>query len=139
MFESKTFLRIGALDDSSMTGLFKDSHELLACSYAFSQEIDMNGKAQSEVSGGTVHVTYPNIPPVEITRWMLNPRKYENGAIVICDENNFPLEKIFFERAACIAMEIEYIQKGKSYAHTKIVIQAQKLIVGTNSIVNNWK
>lgn len=139
MFGSKTFLRIGALEDLSMQGLFRDSHELLACSYAFSQGVDNNGKAQTEVHGGMINITYPNIPPPEVTQWMLNSRKYEDGAIVICDENNMPLEKVFFEKAACIGLELEYIQNGKGYTHTKIVIQAQKIIVGTSSIVNNWK
>ena len=52
MFGHKSFLRIGALSDSSISGLYKDSYELENCNFSFSQGVDGNGKPQTEVRGG---------------------------------------------------------------------------------------
>ncbi|MBN2742511.1 MAG: type VI secretion system needle protein Hcp [Marinilabiliaceae bacterium] len=138
MFGHKCFLRIGQLNDSSISGLYKDSYELLGCNYSFSQGVDFNGKAQTEVKGGAIFITYPNVPPNDIIRWMLDSRKLENGAIVICDANDMPLEKVLFESAACTGMEISYMQKGSGFTATKITLQAKKIQVGSTTLENNW-
>lgn len=138
MFGHKSFLRIGALSDSSILGLYKDSYELESCNFAFSQGVDVNGKPQTEVRGGTIFLTYGGLPQQDLLRWMLGSTKYEDGAIVVCDDNNEPLEKIFFEQTACVGLEIEYSQKGKSYIQTKITLQARKIKVGETALENRW-
>lgn len=138
MFGHKSFLRIGALNDSSISGLYKDSYELESCGYCFSQGINTDGKPQTNVRGGTIHLTYCGLPQDDMLRWMLSPFKYEDGAIVICNDNDEPLEKLFFEQAACVGLEIEYTQKGKSYIHTRITLQARKIKVGETSLENRW-
>lgn len=138
MFGHKSFLRIGALSDSSILGLYKDSYELESCNFGFSQGVDVNGKPQTEVRGGTISLTYGGLPQQDLLRWMLGSTKYEDGAIVVCDDNNEPLEKIFFEQAACVGLEIEYSQKGKSYIQTKITLQARKIKVGETALENRW-
>lgn len=138
MFGHKSFLRIGALSDSSILGLYKDSYELESCSFNFSQGVDTNGSPQTEVRGGTLYLTYSGLPQEDMLRWMLNSTNYENGVIVTCDDNNEPLEKIHFEQAACVGLEIEYIQKGKAYLQTKITLQARKIKVGETILENRW-
>lgn len=138
MFGHKSFLRIGALNDSSILGLYKDSYELESCSFSFSQGVDTNGSPQTEVRGGTLYLTYSGLPREDMLRWMLNSTNYENGVIVTCDDNNEPLEKIHFEQAACVGLEIEYIQKGKAYLQTKITLKARKIKVGETILENRW-
>lgn len=138
MFGHKSFLRIGALSDSSISGLYKDSYELESCGFSFSQGLDVNGKPQTEVRGGTLYITYGGLPQNDMLRWMLGSTKYEDGVIVVCDDNNEPLEKIFFEQAACVGLEIEYAQKGKAYIQTKITLQARKIKVGETTLENRW-
>ena len=138
MFGHKSFLRIGALNDSSISGLYKESYELESCSYSFSQGMDTNGKPQTEVRGGTIHLTYAGLPQDDMLRWMLGSTRYEDGAIVVCNDNNEPLEKVFFEQAACVGLEIEYAQKGKAYIQTKITLQARKIKVGEPTLENRW-
>src|SRR5690554_6951256 len=87
MFGHKCFLRLGQLNDSSISGLYKDSYELLSCDYSFAKGTDRNGKPQTEVRGGTIKVCYPNVPQPEFMGWMLKSGKLENGAIVICDRS----------------------------------------------------
>lgn len=138
MFGHKSFLRIGALNDSSISGLYKDSYELDSCSYSFSQGVDSNGKPQTEVRGGTLYFTYGGLPQDDLLRWMLGTAKYEDGAIVVCNDNNEPLEKVYFEQAACIGLELNYTQHGNSYIQTKITLQACKIKVGETALENRW-
>lgn len=138
MFGHKSFLRIGALNDSSISGLYKDSYELDSCSYSFSQGVDSNGKPQTEVRGGTIYLTYGGLPQDDLLRWMLGSAKYENGAIVVCNDNDEPLEKVHFEQAACIGLEVNYSQNGKNYIQTKITLQARKIKVGETTLENRW-
>ena len=138
MFGHKTFLKIGKLSDSSISGLYRDSYEVDSCNYSFSQGTDHNGQPQTDVRGGNIAMTYGNIPPQELIQWMLSTGKLENGAIVICDSNDMPLEKIHFEDAACIGLEVEYSQNGQMYISTKIVLQARKLTIGDINLTNRW-
>lgn len=138
MFGYKSFLRIGALSDSSISGLYKDSYELDSCSYSFLQGADTNGKPQTDVRGGTIFLTYSGLPQNDMLRWMLGSTKYEDGSIVVCNDNNEPLEKVRFEQAACVGLEIEYAQSGKAYIQTKITLQVRKIKVGETTLENEW-
>ena len=138
MFGNKSFLHIGPLEDSSVFGLYKYSYELDSCSFGFSQGVNVDGKAQTSVYGGTIYVTYPGIPSVDIIQWALNSRIYNDGAIVICDYNDAPLEKILLEKAACVGMEINYSQKGTRYISTKLTLQAHRITMGLNHVENRW-
>ncbi|MDR2145207.1 MAG: type VI secretion system needle protein Hcp [Tannerella sp.] len=138
MFGHKTFLRIGQLTDGSLQGLYRESYELESCEYSFSQGYDHKGQPQSDTLGGAIHITYPGLPPQEILEWALNHRKYHDGVIVICDQNEQPLEKIGFEKAALVKLKIDYSQKGKGLFSTKIVLQAFSLQVGVHFLTNKW-
>ncbi len=37
---------------------------------------------------------------------------------------------MFFKEATCVGLDVDYTQSGDSYATTKLIVQAQKLIVG---------
>ena len=139
MFGYRCFLRIGSLEDANIKGLLTNGMELENCQYSFSQPIDSNGKAQGEVKGGRICMTFSNLPSDEIIDWMLNPRKYKDGVIVIYGMNDEPLEKIIFTKAACTGLNLSYTRRGKSYAGTKITIHAQKLLVGSAILENDWK
>ena len=69
---------------------------------------------------------------------MLKSSKLEDGAIVICDANDLPIEKVYFEGAACIQMNIDYVQEGDGYITTSLVLEARKLTVGSVSLEKNW-
>ncbi len=138
MFGHKCFLRLGQLNDSSISGLYRDSYELLSCNYSFAQGTDQNGKPQTDVKGGTIDVVYPNVPPTEFMIWMLKSGKLENGAIVICDANDVPLQKILFEDGACVALNVDYSQQGASFTSTSITIQVNKIKIGEVQLENRW-
>ncbi|KAA4266690.1 type VI secretion system needle protein Hcp, partial [Bacteroides ovatus] len=86
----------------------------------------------------TFYVTYPHLPNRDMIQWMLDARKYQSGAIVVHDNQGSTLEKILFEKATCVDMEISYIRQGKSYIATKLTVQAQKLAFGTEEFENQW-
>ena len=126
MFGYTVFLKIGNLAASSLTDMYKDSYQLIGCEFGFAQGIDIKGQAQTEVKGGTFYVTYPHLPNRDMIQWMLD------------DNQGSTLEKILFEKATCVDMEISYIRQGKSYIATKLTVQAQKLAFGTEEFENQW-
>ena len=131
MFGYTVFLKIGNLAASSLVDMYKDSYQLIGCEFGFAQGIDIKGQAQTEV-------TYPHLPNRDMIQWMLDARKYQNGAIVVHDNQGSTLEKILFEKATCVDMEISYIRQGKSYIATKLTVQAQKLTFGSEEFENQW-
>lgn len=138
MFGHRSFLVLGG-DAADIVSLISGGHEILNCNFSFQQGIDNKGKATTKVYGGTINVTLSQLPPQEIIEWALNSRKYQPGVIVMLNADNMPVEKILFEDAACIEMNINYTQSGDSYTATQLVIQAKKLIVGNGiDFDNEW-
>lgn len=138
MFGYRSFLHIGALGDASIEGLLSKGFELENFSYSLSQAIGINGKAQGEVRAGSLQLTFGSLPPNEIIEWMIDPRKYKNGTIILCDINDEPLQKITFERAACTGLTINYAGATRRYASTQIVLQVKILSVSDAIVENNW-
>ena len=138
MFGHKSFLRIGQLNDASQAGLLNGGYELMTCSYSFAQGTDQNGQVQTEVVGGIIDMVYPNIPTKELAEWMKASSKLLNGAIVICDADGTPLEKVLFEDAACVGMEINFMETGSSYTSTSFTLSARKIVIGAADKINKW-
>ncbi|MDR3057995.1 MAG: type VI secretion system needle protein Hcp [Prevotella sp.] len=101
--------------------------------------MDARGKATTRVYGGSFDITLSQLPPFPIVEWALNSRKYMDGTIVVLDEENIPVSKVLFEHAACTCFDINYMQEGSGYVATKLLIQAEKIIVGDGiDFDNEW-
>lgn len=138
MFSHRSFLVLGE-SPADIVSLVKGGLEISNCNFSFIQDIDISGKATTRVQGGTIEVTFSQLPPQPIIDWALDSRKYESGIVVSLDAENMPLEKILFENAACVDFEIEYTYAGDSYASTKILIQAEIITVGDGvEFLNEW-
>jgi hypothetical protein len=139
MYSHRSFLVLGDGGISNILSLINGGYEILDCNYSFNQGVDRKGKATTRVHGGTIGLTLSQLPPQPIIEWGMLPRKYLDGAIMILDAENIPLEKILFKQAACVDMEINYTQTGNSYANTKLIIQAAQLTVGDGiDFENEW-
>lgn len=139
MFSHKAFLKLGDFSGTDFLSLTQTGYELANCNYVFQQGIDEKGKASTEVYGGSISLTLPMLPPVVIVEWALNSWKYKNGVVVVLDDENMTQEKIMFENAACVSLDIDYTQKGKSYVFTRVEIRAERIILGNGvDFDNNW-
>lgn len=139
MFSHKTYLKTGDFNGTDFLSLTKSGYELSSCDFSFQQGIDDTGRASTDVYGGTLSLTLPMLPPNEIIEWAINSRKYKKGVVVVLDEHNVPMEKIYFENAACISMNLDYMQSGTAYTFTKIIIRAEKLLFGNGlDFESNW-
>jgi hypothetical protein len=79
------------------------------------------------------------LPHNDLIEWALDSRKYSDGFIVLLDADNIPIEKTLFKNATCLEFGIDYMQKGESYTVTKLVVQAETLIVGNGiEFENEW-
>jgi hypothetical protein len=52
------------------------------------------------------------VPRNELIEWGMKSRKYKDGMIVVLDANNIPVEKVFFQNAACVKFGINYTLTG---------------------------
>lgn len=130
---------LGGGSPADLLGLIKNGFEVIDCEYSFNQGVNDKGKATTKVHGGTLTITLSQLPPQPIIEWGMRSREYIDGMIVVLDAENIPLEKIFFEQAACVDMEVDYTQTGNSYTSTKLILQAAKLIVGDGiDFENEW-
>lgn len=137
-FGHRSFLVLGG-GAADILSLVKGGLEILSYNFSFRQAVDMKGKATTKVTGGTISLTLPQLPPQDIIEWGMSSKKYKDGMIVVLDSENMPVEKILFENAACVAFEVGFTDSGESYASTKIGIQAEKLIVGNGiPFENEW-
>jgi hypothetical protein len=138
MFSHKTYLKLGDFNGTDFMSLIKGGYEVSDCTYSFHQGYDDRGKASTRVTGGTISLKLPMLPPDEIINWGINSRQYKNGVIVILDEENVPQEKILFENAACIHFAMDYVLEGKSYLTTDISLRAERIIFGSGLDFDNF-
>lgn len=133
----RSFLMIGDTGAADIVSLVQGGPEVIDCNFNFHQDTDDKGKATTRTQSGSLNITISQLPPQNIIEWALNPRKYSDGVVIMLDAENIPLEKIFFFNATCINLELNYTQKGQSYASTKLIVQAEKLVVGGGIDFNN--
>jgi len=137
MFSHKTYLKLDDFTGTDLLSLTKSGYELSKFEFSFQQGVDDTGKASSGVFGGTLLLTLPMLPPNVITEWALDSRKYKKGVIVMLDDHDIPQEKVMFDGAACVDMNIDYTQKGESYITTSLVLQAEQLMFGNGLDFDN--
>jgi len=138
MFSHKSFLTLGEYTGMNAMSLAKNGYELANCEFSFEQGTDHKGQASTRVHGGTFVLDLPMLPKNEIIEWALNSHMYKKGAIVVVDDKDMPIEKIFFEKAACINMSIDYVQVGESNILTKIVLQAESITLDSGLDFENF-
>ena len=130
MYGNRSFLILGSDSAMDLVSLIKEGYEISRCNFEFQQGTDKKGKISTRVFAGTVSIVLNQLPPQPIVEWAMQPRKYNDGVIVLVDAENIPLEKIFFKNAACIGFNMDFVQQDESYSTTSITIHAQKMIVG---------
>lgn len=139
MYGNKSFLMLGADSPADLLSLIKGGYEILDCEFAFQQGIDRLGKATTRVHAGTIHLTISQLPNKPLIEWALDSRKYLDGSIILLDNENAPVEKIIFQEAACVGMDIDYLLEGEAYAATRLTLEAYRLVVGSGiSFSNQW-
>lgn len=138
MFGHKWFLKIGELADASVLGLKQSANELIHCSVSFHQGVDYKGQAQTAVRAGDIVLTYDGLPSKEVINWAMTSTKLYNGVLILCDSDEMPIDKIFFEDGACINMSVNYTNEGKSSIITQLRLQVRKLISGHETLVQQW-
>ena len=138
MYGHRSFLVLGS-GAADIISLIKGGYEISKCNFAFQQGVDEKGRVSTRVYSGTINIVLPQLPPADILEWAMQSRRYHDGMIVLVDNENIPLEKIIFNNATCIGLDIEYTEQGTSYSTTKLVVQAEKLIVGNGTtFASEW-
>ncbi len=141
MFGHRSFLLTGGTSESEIRALIGGGMELLSYNLSLERALDDKGKPQTEIFGGSVTATLSRIPPDDIIFWGLRPRVYKSGAILTVNEENQVIDRLIFKNAACIGMQINYMQRGQGYTSTRLLIQAEEIKLGRLSSAtykNKW-
>lgn len=139
MYGYRTFLKIGDIKEIDFMSLLKNGYELSNFSYSLVQPADEQGKAQGEVQGGTLQLTFSGFPTDELLDWMINPRRYKDGVIITYGENSASVMRVFFKKAICIDMNIDYNKSSSQYISVQFIISAENMNIGGHDIENKWK
>jgi len=137
MYGHRSFLILGGENATDLINLIQKGYEISKCYFEFQQGTDKKGKISTRVFAGTIKIVLAQLPPQPIVEWAIQPRKYNDGMIVLVDAENIPLEKIFFKNAACIGFDMDFVQQNESYSTTSIVIHAEKMTVGDGMDFNS--
>ena len=136
MFSHKNYLVIGG-GSADLLSLIKGGHEVANLEISFEQGISDDGKVQTEVVGGAIHLVLPKLPGDDLILWGVKSKEYRDGMIVSLDDENLPVSKIIFKRAACVGFQIAYKRAGSAYSSTMMTIQAKDLTIGKTVLKNN--
>ncbi len=138
MFNHKAYLKLGSTEGTDFLSLAKGAYELANFEFSFSQGIDEKGKPATEVQGGNIQVTIPNLPTKELIEWMLDTRKSKDGVIVMLDNENIPTQKITFENGLCVGMNSSFSKRGKSFPSLNLVIRVERITLDNGIDFDNF-
>jgi len=108
MFGHRSFLIVGGQSDADIVSLVKNGYECVHSEFSFAQGIDDDGKVQTGVLGGTIHITLSMFPDEALIRWGIKSKEYRDGMIVTVDPDNKPLRKTIFR---CLLHWIDSIHR----------------------------
>ena len=133
----KTILQLGDLSSGAITNALQGGggYELQNCSYEFFQDITDKGKPNSDIQGGTISVSMNELPTDEILRWGIDSKRFLSGMITLYNLRGIPVEKVFFEDAACVDLKIGY---AGEYVATLLTISARKLRIDDIGFDPGW-
>ena len=140
MFSYSSYLLLGALaqEGINIPFLAKNGYELSVCNYSFSRAIDQKGEVQTKAHGGIITLCITGVPTDELIEWAMSPRIYKDGAIVFHSQEGGVAEKLKFYNTACINMNINFVDSGKSYTSCNLTLSAETLSIGSVNLNNKW-
>lgn len=138
MFNHKAYLKLGSTEGTDFLSLAKGAYELANFEFSFEQDCDIKGKPSTEVQGGHIHLTIPNLPSNEIIEWMLNTRKSKDGVIVMLSNENIPTQKIVFKNGYCTDLTTNYSSVGKSFSETNLTICSEVITLNNGVDFDNF-
>lgn len=85
-----------------------ETHELIALSYSFDQNIDNIGQPAGEVRGGQIRVTLGSTGSSMRFGWMVASDMKKSGEIKFIDATGATLKTLRFEDAYCVGFTEDY-------------------------------
>ena len=114
-----------------------ENYELSAFDLTCEQPTDFKGQPVSDIRGGSVGFTIPQMPDATLRKWMIHSDKLMDGEFQFRrGDQSMPL-RICFQQAYCIQMTPCKGSKGEMM--TSFVIRANELILNEKSLFNDWR
>lgn len=114
-------------------------YNILNCTYTFSQPLDNKGKPSGTPYGGQIIATIESNGKTDLLHWMVSPDQHKNGSIIYYKRNAMSrLQELKFEKAFCVKYTEDFHAEDDVPMQIKIVISAQKIIIGDMEFENRW-
>ena len=114
-----------------------ENYELSAFDLTCEQPTDFKGQPVSDIRGGSVGFTIPQMPDATLRKWMIHSDQLMDGEFQFRrGDQSMPL-RICFQQAYCIQMTPCKGSKGEMM--TSFVIRANELILNEKSLFNDWR
>ena len=114
-------------------------HNVLHCSFNFSQLTDAIGKPSSIPIGGKVKVTVESTGDTELYDWMISPTMTKSGTITFYRRDTMSKLKVLaFTDAHCVEYHEEYHHQGEYPMQISIILSAKELNLNGSDFKNNW-
>jgi hypothetical protein len=115
------------------------SFNVMACHYAFHQNIDPTGRPSSDVRGGTVSISIESSDDDTIYTWMTDAHSFRTGKITFYKrDQDSKMKELEFKQAACIDYAESFDANSSNAMMTSFTISAQELSLGGNAHTNAW-
>ncbi|MDR3338877.1 MAG: hypothetical protein LBT25_02070 [Candidatus Symbiothrix sp.] len=133
------FLKIGIPQRDNPMGLSRERYKVIACKYAFSQQISKIGEVRSSVRAGNIYLSLSDLPTDELMAWIFDHAKYYNGEVTFIDTAGETIEQLYFDEARCVDFNLHYGADTQFCAETRLTLLAQKMRIGDACFENKMR
>jgi len=116
-----------------------EEYNVLNCSYALHQEIDVTGRPSSVTRGGTISITVESTADTSLSDWMFNNFEHKDGSVVFLKRDTDATSKeLKFKEAYMVQYSENFDSSGSNPMAESFVISAKSIAVGAGEHVNEW-
>jgi hypothetical protein len=116
------------------------SYKVYECEYSFSQQVDLQGKPNPKVKGGTIKMVIEGSDDDVHLSWTVNKARKDEGTITFYKIDQSKFREIKFEQAHCIRYKetVSIVKNATPAYRQEIVLTAGKMTVAGIKHNNHW-
>jgi hypothetical protein len=112
---------------------------VLACDFAFNQQVDTTGKPSSKPQGGIINVVIESTMDTSLFEWMISNHQTRNGAIIFKRRDvNSRMKDLEFKDAYCVHYREMFVATGEHPMQIQLTLSAKELKMGNARYANPW-
>lgn len=124
---------------TAILSIDQEKLNVLACDFAFNQQIDGYGKPSAKPQGGIINIVIESTMDTSLFEWMISNHQTRNGTIVFKRRDvNSRMKELEFKDAYCVQYREMFISTGENPMQIQLTLSAKELKMGSASYQNPW-